>query len=457
VVVGSDTIVAVATPAGRGGIGIVRLSGPAAEGVARKFFRPKKPLPSPWPSLELVYGEFVYPDDGSVIDNGYAVRMAAPNSFTGEEVVELHGHGSPVALQRMVAVCISTGARLAEPGEFTKRAFLHGKIDLVQTEAVAEFIAAQSEAELAAARRRLDGKLSSRLHRLREETISILAECEADIDFPEEGLSLVTRPRLLNKFEEIQQVGKEIRATYESNQHLQTGFQVVLIGRPNVGKSSLFNALLSMDRAIVTEVAGTTRDILREEILLNGRRVRIVDTAGLRESTQDAIERIGMDRTTQEMKKADVVCLVCDSTAGFGLEDQRILDQWPDKEIWLVWNKVDLEMPSAPPILRQRSFMVSALRGDGVAELQNAIGRRVVELTTACSDGGISNDRQRILMDHYLKALDQAEAEGRKGGSAELVAFELRQAHRALSRIVGKDESVEDILSEIFSRFCIGK
>lgn len=453
----SDTIVAVATACGRGGVGIVRISGPKAKEISEKMFRPREKTRAAWIAQQMVYGDIVEREKEVRIDDGFLVFFPSPHSYTGEDVVELQTHGSPVSLDRVVSVANKLGARLAEPGEFTKRAFLNGRIDLVQAEAVAELINAESEAETKSATLRLEGKLSKELSALREETLSLLAECEASVDFPEEEISTEGRETTHRNILKIQQLATILRSTYEANRKLQTGFNVILMGRPNVGKSTLFNQLLQTDRAIVTEIPGTTRDILREELVLSGRRVRLIDTAGLHAQTKDVVETFGMEKAKAEKEKADIICLIGDATEGITEADRQILRDLPGHKVFWVWNKVDQQKPPKEKQENQKEFSLSALSGDGVEELRTALGNAAAEETTLSADGGISNDRQRELLDGFLDAMKNGELEWKKGASPEFAAFEFRQAHRLLSRLTGKDESVEEILEEIFSRFCIGK
>lgn len=454
----TDTIVAVATSHGRGGIGIVRLSGPRACFVGQKLFQPRlKDIPVPWPSHQLIYGS-VGDSQGAWFDDCMVVRMESPHSYTGEDVVEFQCHGSPVILDQVVSACLAQGVRLAGPGEFTRRAFLNGKMDLVQAEAVAELIEAQSQAEVQAAQRRLEGRLSKQLHSLRKKTISILAECEADIDFPEENLPLSNQTEIIKKIKEIQCVTKGLLKTYERNQTLKSGFVVALIGQPNVGKSSLFNALLSMDRAIVTPSAGTTRDVLREELLMGGVRIRLLDTAGLSQNSKDLVEKMGMERTQEELSQADLVCLVCSVDQELTSWEKNLLKEHTSDQVWLVWNKTDLLSPSKNQLtFHDAAFPVSAKHGQGLEDFRNAIGATAKEKSDLPIQGGISTDRQRNLLVNYQRFISQAAEAWKKGTSPEFVAFELRQAYQALSRLLGKDESMETVLDEIFSRFCIGK
>ncbi len=453
----SDTIVAIATPPGRGGVGIVRLSGPHSYPIAKQLFLTKTKPQEAWPTNCFHYGKLIHPTEGSIIDEGLVLRMKAPYSYTGEDVVEFQVHGSPVILQEIISHCIHLGVRLAAPGEFTRRAFLNGKIDLLQAEAVAELIYSQSDAEAKAARMRLDGKLSANVQKLREITISILAECEADIDFPDENLPLEKRQHILEKFDQVKTLATKVLSTYECNQRLQNGFFVVLTGPPNVGKSSLFNALLETDRAIVTEIPGTTRDALREELILGGRRVRLVDTAGLRSPGTDVVEQIGMERTQEEMKKADLICLVCSALEEMSEKEKDFWADIPANKRWFIWNKIDQRFPYDRNPESAKVFFVSALRGDGIVELKNAIRNAAIESDVIDPEGGISNDRQRALLLKYIRALDRGETSWRNEMSPEFVAFELRQAYQALSQMLGKDLDMEEVLNEVFTKFCIGK
>jgi len=454
----TDTIVAIATAQGRGGIGIVRLSGPQAFAIAKQVFSPSNlAIVNPWPSHQMFYGMIGDVREQTELDEGLVVRMEDSHSYTGEEVVEIQGHGSPVVLQQTVGICVSKGARLAAPGEFTRRAYLNGKVDLVQAEAIAELIHAESEAEAWAAKKRLQGKLSQGLEELRANTISLLAECEADIDFPEENLPLASRPHLLSKIKQNQLLTEKLLKSFENNQRLHQGFSVVFIGRPNVGKSSIFNALLDIQRAIVTPIAGTTRDVIREELILQGRRVRLIDTAGLRSSALDMVEKLGMERTEDEMIQADIVCLVCSTLEELTKREKEILKKDQLSRVWLLWNKIDLKAPSQRLQNETPVYEVSALRGDGITKLRDALGATCVEKSMVRHDGGIANDRQKNLLDQYLKALTKGRAEWEKNSSPEFVAFELRLAHQCISQILGKDDTMEEVLDEIFSRFCVGK
>jgi tRNA modification GTPase len=450
-----DTIVAIATAAGRGGVGIVRVSGPQAFEIGRKLFVPDAKESTKSLDRQAVYGQVVNPADGSGIDDGFLLAMAKPRTYTGEDVVEFQTHGSPIVLEKIVGLCKAHGARFAEPGEFTRRAFLNGRMDLLQAEAVAELIAAESEAEARVARARIDGDLSGPIEKLRAVTVEVLAELEADIDFPDENLELLARPPLLNKLSYIQEVTQNLLATYDANRRLQNGFCVVLVGQTNVGKSSLFNALLQMDRAIVTAIPGTTRDVLREELMLDGRRVRLVDTAGIHPSPGDEVERIGMKKTAAEASNADLVCLVCSAKDGFGKADMELLERFPNIERWLVWNKIDLGIAPKPPTGFSEVLNVSATRGDGVSDFRERLGKRVKEGTSVAA--GIANVRQQGHLEEFQQAIEKGIDSAKKNVSPEFIAFEFRQAYRTLSRMIGRDEGIDAILDEIFSRFCIGK
>ncbi len=449
---------AIATASGRGGVGVVRLSGPSSKTIAQKIFRPSGKRKVAEESHKLVHGEVIDPGEGRAVDDGLVAFMAGPNSYTGEDVVEFQLHGSGVVLSRVVEICHKEGARMAAPGEFTRRAYCAGRIDLVQAEAVAELIHAASEAEAEAARRRLSGNLSTSLQKLAETVKEVLAEVEAAIDFPEEGLEGPEQAQISEKLEYIQLVTNNLQGSYRANQRLTEGYRVVLAGRPNVGKSSLFNNLLEMERAIVTEQPGTTRDSLREELVLGGRRVRLVDTAGLREESDDPVERLGVERTGGELKEADLVWLVLSSPEGLTKEDQRRLAGWKEENVWLVWNKIDLRSPPPEKVGAHKTFAVSAQTGEGVGELRKQLTGQVKEETTAEGDGGIGNQRQKELLEHFAESVNRGVSTWKDGRSAEFVAFEWREAYRHVSALLGRGgDVVEEILDEIFSRFCIGK
>lgn len=433
--VARDTIAAIATPPGRGGIGIVRLSGPAASRIAQQLIGA---LPQPRQATNATFKA------AEPIDEGLALFFPAPNSYTGEDVVELHGHGGPIVMQVLLAACVDAGARLADPGEFTQRAFLEGKLDLAQAEAVADLIDASSREAARSALRSLRGEFSSAIDALRDQLIELRALTEAQLDFPEEELDVLHREDAARRLAAVQAALDDVLARSRQGSLLRSGVHVVLAGRPNVGKSSLLNRLAGEERAIVTDIPGTTRDALREPIQIEGVPLVMVDTAGLRASA-DEVERLGMARTQKELEQADVVLAV--HAAGEG--DALPMELQPGASRIDVFNKIDLSPAFVPPA---GAVAVSAKTGAGLAELRQAILRAAGWTATGESPFLARERHMRALTsakDHLLRAASEQ-------SRWELFAEELRLAHEELSRITGAF-SADDLLGEIFGRFCIGK
>jgi tRNA modification GTPase len=432
-----DTIAAIATPAGRGGIGIVRVSGPGVPRVAAAVLGklPKPRLASFGPFRDR---------QGETVDQGLALYFPAPHSYTGEAVLELQGHGGPVVMQALLSACVDAGARIAEPGEFTRRAFLEGKIDLAQAEAVADLIDAASREAARSALRSLSGEFSAAIGALQARLVELRAVTEAMLDFPEEEVDALHREDAAARLAQARQSLGEVLAKSRRGSLLRGGIHVVLAGRPNVGKSSLLNRLAGEERAIVTPIPGTTRDALREPILIEGVPVVVVDTAGLRES-RDEIERLGVQRTRQELDRADLVIAVFEANRGRdALQDLPAAPARID-----VYNKIDLAPGFAPPA---DALGVSAKTGAGL----EALRQRILEVA-GWSTGG---EPVFLARERHLRALDRASAHlaAAAGETArwEFFAEELRLAHAALGSITG-EFSADDLLGEIFQRFCIGK
>ena len=432
-----DTIAAIATPAGRGGIGIVRVSGPGVPRVAAAVLGK---LPQP---RLASFGPF-RDRQGETVDQGVALYFPAPHSYTGEAVLELQGHGGPVVMQALLSACVDAGARIAEPGEFTRRAFLEGKLDLAQAEAVADLIDAASREAARSALRSLSGEFSAAIGALQARLVELRAATEAMLDFPEEEVDALHREDAAARLAQARQSLGEVLAKSRRGSLLRGGIHVVLAGRPNVGKSSLLNRLAGEERAIVTPIPGTTRDALREPILIEGVPVVVVDTAGLRES-RDEIERLGMQRTRQELDRADLVIAVFEANRGRdALQDLPAAPARID-----VYNKIDLAPGFAPPA---DALGVSAKTGAGL----EALRQRILEVA-GWSTGG---EPVFLARERHLRALDRASAHlaAAAGETArwEFFAEELRLAHAALGSITG-EFSADDLLGEIFQRFCIGK
>ncbi|MGH8741572.1 MAG: tRNA uridine-5-carboxymethylaminomethyl(34) synthesis GTPase MnmE [Burkholderiales bacterium] len=437
--VARDTIAAIAVAAGRGAIGVIRLSGAAVPGIARKVLgRLPEPRRATFAAFRNARGE---PED-----EGIALYFPAPHSYTGEPVLELQGHGGPMVMQAVLRACLDAGARLAEPGEFTRRAFLEGKLDLAQAEAVADLIDAASREAARSALRSLGGEFSSAIGALAAALVELRALTEAMLDFPEEEVDSVHREAAATRLAAVRQGLEEVLAKSRQGSLLRTGVHVVLAGRPNVGKSSLLNRLAGEERAIVTPVAGTTRDALREPIQIEGVPLVLVDTAGLRATAPDLVERLGMERTRQELERADLVLVVHEATQPRAPSpgDLPAGAQRVD-----VYNKADLARDFRPPA---DALAVSAKTGQGLDVLRKAI----------VSAAGWSGTGEPVFLarERHLRALESARAHldeaGRQLPRWEFFAEELRLAHAALAGITG-EFTADDLLGEIFSRFCIGK
>jgi len=443
----ADCIAAVATAPGRGGVGIVRLSGP---GLAPFATRLTGGLPEPRRATRARFLD----EDGAEIDEGLVLFFPAPHSYTGEDVLELQGHGGPVVLHLLLQRCLALGARLAEPGEFTQRAFLNDKLDLAQAEAVADLIEASTAGAARAAVRSLSGEFSAVVRGLAERLVRLRMLVEAGLDFPEEELDLATQPDI---GESLGALVRDVAALGEKarlGSFLRSGLRVVLAGQTNVGKSSLLNRLAGEERAIVSAVAGTTRDALRETIQVRGIPLHIVDTAGLRETT-DEVERLGIQRTWREIEGADVVLFLLDARQGLTAADRDIAARLPQAvERIDIFNKIDLTGAAAGRTDTDGhvALALSAKRGDGIDLLEGEL------LRVAGWGGGVED--VFLGRERHLQALAVAAgyltAAGAPGVALELRAEDLRLAHQALARITG-EFTADDLLGEIFSRFCIGK
>jgi tRNA modification GTPase len=440
-----DTIAAVATAPGRGGIGVIRVSGKDLGIITQALLN--KPLSPRLASLS----DFLAAD-GSVIDQGIALFFPAPHSFTGEDVLELQGHGGNAVMQRLLKRCLELGARLAEPGEFTRRAFLNDKLDLAQAESVADLIDAASEEAAKSAIRSLQGEFSRAIHEIVNDLINLRMLVEACIDFPDEDVDFLEAADALGKLGKIEISHRHLLANARQGRLLREGIHVVLVGQPNVGKSSLLNQLAGDDVAIVTPIAGTTRDTIREEIEIFGVPFHIIDTAGLRETTCE-VEQIGIDRTWAAVEKASLALLLLDAREGVTPSDQAILARLPTRlPVLQVFNKIDL-IPSLPGQKEGvLSAYVSAKTGAGMDLLHD----RLLSMAGWQQTGeGAFMARER-----HIRALELAGGHIGKarenGAQLEFFAEELKLAQIALSSITG-EFSADDLLGEIFSRFCIGK
>ncbi len=457
----NSTICAVSTPLGHSGIGIVRLSGPEAVSIAERIVRTSdgKAL-TEQPSRRLVHGHVL--DGSQIVDETLISVMRAPNSYTTEDVVEINCHGGIVAVRRTLELMLQHGARLAEPGEFTRRAFLGGRIDLAQAEAVADLISAKTEAGLKAAANQLHGRLSAEITGLRDRLTDCLAHIEATIDFPEDEVPSLENGSFAGVLKEITAVIDRLLENGRGGALYRDGVSTVIIGKPNVGKSSILNAILSEPRAIVTEEPGTTRDMIVESVDLRGVALRLCDTAGIREPGC-TIERLGVERSERAMDEADLVLFVLDSADFPSAQDEKIVSKLAKKaHVIIVANKVDIN-PSADlsmldtSLPGRRVVQTSATQGRGIKDLEQAIFEEVTEgAAIAPEEILVTRLRHRQSLEKARAALGRALAAVDDGLSAEFVALDLREALDALGEIVGAVVT-EDILNKIFGEFCIGK
>ena len=441
----ADTIAAIATAPGRGGIGVVRVSGPQAAHIAQALI-------GKLPPVRLATLANFLDSDSSVIDQGITLYFAAPHSFTGEDVLELQGHGGPAVMQRLLACTLALGARMATPGEFTRRAYLNDKLDLAQAESVADLIDASSTQAAKSAMRSLQGEFSREIHALVQSLIDLRMLVESTLDFPEEEIDFLEAAHAKQKLATIRAQLNKVLTRAKLGALLREGLQVVLIGQPNVGKSSLLNRLAGDEVAIVTPVAGTTRDTVREEILIEGIPLHIIDTAGLRE-TQDEVEKIGIARTWDAVAKAQLALVIIDATRGQAADDEAILEKLPaGLPVLRVYNKIDL-VGETPHVARDGDAVyLSAKTGAGIDILHD----RLLQLAGwQAAEEGVYTARERHLQAIY-SAKTKLENADQNWQQLELLAEELKLAQNALASITG-EFSADDLLGEIFSRFCIGK
>jgi tRNA modification GTPase len=464
-----DTIVAIATPSGRGGLGVVRLSGPQSAAIARKTLRCSSEIAKSLKAWRLRMAELV-DESGVVIDRALVSYFAKPRSYTGEDIVEISCHGAPVVLRFVVERCLAAGARLAEPGEFTLRAFLNGRMDLAQAEAVRDLIEAQTLYQAKLAAQQIDGAVSHWIAPWKQQLVDLIALLEAGIDFAEDDVSVPAPEELAAKLGPVEAGLAEIAASFRLGKILHDGLTLAIVGRPNVGKSSLFNALLQKDRAIVTSAPGTTRDLVAETVEIEGIPLRFVDTAGVREAFDEA-EAIGVRKSLEAAAESDLAVLVLDGSAALAAEDVGLIERLMalDK-LLLVVNKSDLparfseaelkaslghgalSRDKAPPIVS-----VSALRQEGIARLRDVI----LEAALPALSGGremqyLTNLRHEGLVNQAVAALQAARSAVPQNLPHEMLLLDLYNALHALDAITG-ETTVEDILTQIFSTFCIGK
>ncbi len=462
-----DTIAAISTPLGEGGIGIVRLSGPDAVAIAARLFSPSRGRGfDEREPRRLIHGFVTDPDTGRRIDEVLAVVMRAPGTYTREDMAEIHCHGGMLPLRKTLELVMKQGARLAEPGEFTKRAFLNGRIDLSQAEAIMDLIRAKTEAAQRIALGQLSGGLSERITGLRDRAAALCAQIEAHIDFPEDEIEPSSLNEIRKEAASIIDGLSALSRTFEEGRFFREGLRIAIAGRPNVGKSSLLNTLLDRDRAIVTETPGTTRDVIEEYLNINGVPAQVMDTAGIREAHEMA-EREGVRRSLRAIDEADIVIAVIDRSVPLHAEDSEVLERLKGKRAIIALNKSDLpaamrDIPGEASLAGVPMLRISAKTGLGIDELKDtlvdiAVGPDRRGLSQAEMSGVIvTNIRHRLAIDSAAATLGRAASMLGEGQPLEIVAVEVRDCLDRLGEIVGA-VTTEDILNRIFSEFCIGK
>ena len=460
----SDTISAIATPNGEGGIGIIRLSGPLAIPISAVLFHPSRQI-SDFKSSTIHHGQVIDPESNQVVDEVLLNVFRSPKSYTTEDMVEFNCHGGSIILRRVLELTLKHGARIADPGEFTKRAFLNGRIDLAQAEAVIDLIQAKSDIARQMAVDQLGGKLSQTIESINDQIIGLLAETEAMVDFPDEDLDFMDFSKILQSSKEIRLALDELIATADDGRIIREGINCAILGKPNVGKSSLLNALLETDRAIVTEIPGTTRDTIEESVSISGIPLNLIDTAGIRE-TDNLIEQHGVERSKSFLAEADLLLVVISAADPMDNVDIDLLNSTVDRKAVIILNKIDLPMRTLPvqvkeQVQNKQIIETSVLHSKGVENLKSAI---LTEVLVSHDVGDPRTSVSTIVTNvrHY-DALRRAKADLNcaidslcQRQSPEFVALDLRGCLDQLGEIVGKTTN-EDILGRIFSQFCVGK
>jgi tRNA modification GTPase len=452
----NDTIAAISTPPGRGGIGIVRLSGPRARTIAEPLLRLRHPLsPGQARFAEIVDVEKRDGEEGDVLDEAVVTFFAGPHSYTAEDIVEIAAHGSPVLLDYLLRACIANGARLAEPGEFTQRAFLAGRLDLTQAEAVHDLIESTTLHQARIAAQQLGGALSRQIAPMKAKLVHLIATLEAGIDFAEDDIDVMPTSEIDAQIAAIEAPLSALNETFGYGRIVRDGFTLAIVGRPNAGKSSLFNRLIERDRAIVTAAPGTTRDLVTERVSLEGIPLELVDTAGLRDATDEA-ETIGIAKSREAMAEADIVLLVLDATAPLHPEDEAAIAAHTTRPLLIACNKHDLAPGVSLPQMRHPVIQTSALTGIGIAQVRRALLALIASDAPSRETALLTNIRQQQAVSASLLGLGRAREAVAAAIPHEMILLDLYEALEALDGLTGATTN-DDILQLIFSTFCIGK
>ncbi|MGF9710774.1 tRNA uridine-5-carboxymethylaminomethyl(34) synthesis GTPase MnmE [Paenibacillus naphthalenovorans] len=455
-----DTIAAIATPMGEGGIAVIRVSGDEAVRISERIFKGKKKL-SEVPSHTVHYGHIVDPDTGARTEEALVTVMRAPRSFTKEDVVEISCHGGFVSVRKVLDLLLGNGARLAEPGEFTKRAFLNGRIDLSQAEAVIDLIRAKSDRAFRIALKQSEGTLSKRIKELRHRLVELMAHIEVNIDYPEHDVEEMTNAYIKNKCSEAMTDIDGLLSTAEQGKILREGLVTAIVGRPNVGKSSLLNALAQEERAIVTDIAGTTRDVVEEYVHVGGIPLKLLDTAGIRE-TSDIVEKIGVEKSRQALADADLILLVFNGAERLQPDELQLIEQLKGRQVIAIINKLDLPQQLEQHILvdafgEERVVRMSLLSDQGIADLEKAIAGLFFSGQVESSDlTYVSNARHIHLLKQARTALSEAYSAAELFVPIDMIQIDIRNAWEHLGEIIG-DSVSDSLIDQIFSQFCLGK
>ncbi|MGI6732250.1 MAG: tRNA uridine-5-carboxymethylaminomethyl(34) synthesis GTPase MnmE [Anaerovoracaceae bacterium] len=457
-----DTIAAIATAYGEGGIGIVRISGDQAKSILGQVFVPKKlPDISNIDNRRLYYGNIIDKDNSELIDEVLAVYMQGPRTYTAEDVVEIYCHGSIVSLRKTLSLVLRKGARLAEKGEFTKRAFLNGRLDLSQAEAVMDLISAKTDKSFNVALGQMEGQLSERIKAIRSELMDVLVNITVNLDYPDEDIEEITYNSLTNSLSAISDDIDKLIATADTGRIIREGLNVVIIGKPNVGKSSLMNALLKESRAIVTEIPGTTRDTIEEVISIRNIPVKITDTAGIRE-TDDAIEKIGIEKSKASFNRADLIILILDGSEPLSQEDYDIIDYVGNRKIIALINKIDLKTvltkSDIQKLLPTAIVIETGIKESiGINELEDKLEDLVYGGNVRQEDSLlVTNVRHKDLLQNAKDAIEDAYEMAARNEALDFIEVDVRRGWELLGEIIG-DSVAENIIDEVFARFCLGK
>lgn len=456
-----EAIAAISTPPGYGGIGIIRISGKDSFKIIEKIFEPKNKEKDKIKGYTMKYGK-IFDFEGKIIDEVLITYFVSPKSFTTENMCEINSHGGPIVVKKILELCLENGARMAEPGEFTKIAFLNGRIDLAQSEAIIDMINARTEKEQQASINQLEGNLSNKINEIREDIMQKMVDIEASIDYPEYDIEEITKGELRKMLERVNIKLKELERNFEKGKLIKDGIKMAIIGRPNAGKSSLLNAILNEDRAIVTEYEGTTRDIIEEFIVIEGIPIKVIDTAGIRNKTEDKIEQIGIEKAKEIAKNADLVIYIIDSSKKLEDEDKEILKLLKDKKVIIVLNKQDLNTEISVETeeikkINKPKIKLSALKKDGIEQLYKEISE-MFRLGEIIIDDSVTvtNERHKEIIKNAQKNTNDSINSIDNNMPIDIIQISIKQTLEELGKITGNTVS-EDIIDEIFKKFCLGK